>query len=121
MFSRGPMSLGPQKYAPSPWSLGRKQSGKEGQGGFAVHDVLSARCVAIAHLFCRQVCLGALAGPDPRPPPAQEMWYRCASRLPTCWRAPPSVGSPACNLHWAALPPTSLLRFKPFDETALWA
>lgn len=47
MFSRRPISLVPQKYAPTPWSLGRKRSGKEGQGGFAVHGALSARCVAV--------------------------------------------------------------------------
>lgn len=41
-----------------------------------------------AHLFCLQICLGASAGPDPWPPTAQGTQYRCAPRLPTCWRVP---------------------------------
>ena len=121
MFSRRPISLRPQKYALSPWSLGRKRSGKEGQGGFAVHDALSARRVAICPSILPADLLGSLSRARPTaststgnavqvcptlahllegsPPPLRHTWMMvCKSHVGCC--------SPACNLHWAALSPT---------------
>lgn len=70
-----------------------------------------------------QICLGASARPDPWLPPAQGMQYRCAPRLPTCWRVLPTQRWFSClqpALGSLSLPLSlSLLRFKPFDETAL--
>lgn len=66
MFSRRPISLGPQKYALSPWSLGRKRSGKEGQGGFAVHDALSAWRAAVCPSVLPADLLGSLSWARPR-------------------------------------------------------
>lgn len=79
-----------------------------------------------AHLFCPQICLGASARPDPWLPPAQGTQYRCAPRFPTCWRVPPTQRWFSClQPALGSLSPyplsLSLLRFKPFDETALWA